>query len=71
VTGPFVGVVEIVCGAPLIAGLLTRLAAIPLVIDMLVAIVSTKLPVLLGHGFWGFSLQKRSFQDAFGPAFAR
>src|SRR5438128_2283109 len=31
---PFVGVVEIVCGALFLAGLLTRLAAIPLVIDM-------------------------------------
>jgi putative oxidoreductase len=23
-----------------------------------VAIISTKLPILLGHGFWGFSLPK-------------
>lgn len=36
----------------------TRLAAVPMIIDMLVAIVSTKIPILLGHGFWGFSLPK-------------
>jgi putative oxidoreductase len=56
VLGPFVGVVETVCGALLILGLLTRLAAIPLVIIMIVAIVSTKIPILLGHGFLSFSL---------------
>jgi uncharacterized membrane protein YphA (DoxX/SURF4 family) len=39
-------------------GLLTRLAAILLLIDISVAIVSTKIPILLGHGFWGFSLTK-------------
>jgi putative oxidoreductase len=52
----FVGVVEIVCGALVLVGLLTRLAALPLIADMLVALTSTKIPLLLGHGFWGFSL---------------
>lgn len=45
VMGPFVGVFEIVCGALIIFGLFTRLAAIPLIIIMIVAIVSTKLPI--------------------------
>jgi uncharacterized membrane protein YphA (DoxX/SURF4 family) len=58
VMGPFVGGCEVVCGALLIIGLLTRFAAIALLIDISVAIVSTKIPVLLGHGFWGFSLMK-------------
>src|SRR5881392_2395924 len=58
IMGPFVGAIEIVCGVLLIIGLLTRLAAIMLLIDISVAIVSTKVPVLLGHGFWGFSLMK-------------
>ena len=58
VMGPFVGCVEIVCGALLVIGLMTRFAAVPLIIDISVAIISTKLPVLLGHGFWGFSLPK-------------
>jgi putative oxidoreductase len=58
IMGPFVGCVEIVCGALLLIGLLTRLAAIPLMIDISAAIISTKVPILLGHGFWRFSLPK-------------
>jgi putative oxidoreductase len=56
--GAFVGGVEIVCGALVIIGLLTRFAAIPLLIDISVALVSTKMPILLGQGFWGFSVTK-------------
>jgi len=58
--GPFVGVVEIVCGALLIVGLLTRLAAIPLVIDISVAIVTTKLPMLAKSGFWSMAHEART-----------
>jgi putative oxidoreductase len=58
VMGPFVGVVEIVCGALIMVGPLTRLAAIPLIITMIVAIISTKIPILLGHEFWIFHLPK-------------
>jgi len=54
----FVGVCEIVCGALLILGLLTRWAAIPMIINISVAIISTKIPLLLGHGFWMFNLPK-------------
>ena len=60
VLGPFVGVVEIFCGALIILGLLTRLAAIPLVVVMIIAIVSTKIPILLGHDFWIFHTPKIS-----------
>jgi putative oxidoreductase len=60
VMGPFVGGVETVCGLLVLMGLATRFACIPLVFDMLVAIVSTKIPILLGYGFWGFSLRKLS-----------
>jgi uncharacterized membrane protein YphA (DoxX/SURF4 family) len=56
VMGPFVGAVEIVCGLLIILGLLTRLAAIPLIIIMIVALVSTKLPILLGHDVGMFHL---------------
>jgi len=56
VMGPFVGIVEMICGALIIVGLLTRLAAIPLIIVMVVAIVSTKIPILLGQDFWIFHL---------------
>ncbi len=51
-TGPFVGVVECVCGALLILGFLTALAAVPLLIDIAVAIATTKFPLLLKEGFW-------------------
>ncbi len=54
--GPFVGGVETLCGALVLIGLLTRLAAIPLLIDISVAILSTKVPILLGHGLWTFTL---------------
>jgi uncharacterized membrane protein YphA (DoxX/SURF4 family) len=45
-------VCEIVCGVLLLFGLLTRLASIPMIINMLVAISSTKGPVLMKSGFW-------------------
>ena len=55
-TAPFVGLVEMVCGVLVIVGLFTRLAAVPLLIDISVAILSTKISILLGHGYWRFSL---------------
>ena len=66
----FVGTVEIVCGGLLVLGLFTRLAAVPLVVDMIVAIVTTKVPLLFGAGpepvsapprtgFWAFAYQSR------------
>jgi putative oxidoreductase len=57
---PFVGVIEIVCGAMLIAGLLTRLAAIPLLIDITVAILTTKIPMLEKSGFWAAMHEART-----------
>src|SRR5574341_292843 len=68
VMAPFVGVVEITCGSLILLGLLTRLAAIPLIIDMLVAILSTKIPILIGHGFWGFSLRTLPYYGFWGMA---
>lgn len=56
VMGPFVGSVEIVGGSLLLVGLLTRPAAFILLINISVAILSTKIPILLGHGYWLFSL---------------
>src|SRR5215510_16593247 len=47
-TAHFVGTLEIVGGLLLIAGLLTRLAAIPFVIEMVVAMLSTKIALYLG-----------------------
>jgi putative oxidoreductase len=59
-TAPFVGAVELVGGLLLIVGLFTRLAAIPLVIDMLVAISTTKIPILLKSGLWAVAHEART-----------
>ena len=50
--GNFVGAFEIICGALILFGLFTRLAAIPLVIIMLVAIAATKTEIFQKEGFW-------------------
>lgn len=52
VMGPFVGVVEIVCGLLVLLGLRTRLAAVPLLCVISTAIVVTKIPILFKAGFW-------------------
>lgn len=52
VLGPLVGGFEILCGALVLLGLLTRLAVIPLLTIMTVAILSTKIPILREEGFW-------------------
>jgi putative oxidoreductase len=51
-TAPFVGVVEIVCGAMLILGVATMYAVLPLLIDIAVAIATTKAPMFHKQGFW-------------------
>ncbi|WP_117885207.1 DoxX family protein [Aureibaculum luteum] len=48
----FVGTFEIVCGVLILIGLLTRLASIPTLIIMLVAIATTKSAILFNDGFW-------------------
>ena len=58
--GPFVGVVEIVCGGLVIVGLLTRIASIPLLINIFVAITTTKVPMLSKAGFWGTMHEART-----------
>ncbi len=47
-TADFVGVLEIVGGLLVMAGFLTRLIAIPFVIEMMVAMLSTKISLYLG-----------------------
>ncbi len=53
-TAHFVGVFEIVCGTLVLAGLMTRIAVIPLLVVICTAIGTTKLPELFrpGQGFW-------------------
>jgi len=57
---PFVGAFEVLCGALILTGLLTRLAAIPIIAIMLTAIVTTKIPILLGADFLGFKVRELS-----------
>jgi uncharacterized membrane protein YphA (DoxX/SURF4 family) len=56
---PFVGVVEILFGTLILLGLFTRLATIPLLINILVAIATTKIPMLLESGFWKAAHESR------------
>jgi len=60
VMAAFVGVCEIVCGVLFLLGLLTRFAAITMIIDMLVAIWTTKVPILLKSGFWSMAHEART-----------
>ena len=52
VLGPVVGGFEIVCGLLVLIGLLTRVAVIPLLAIMAVAIASTKFPMIGKSGIW-------------------
>jgi putative oxidoreductase len=47
-TADFVGYLEIVGGLLLLSGLMTRLIAIPFIIEMIVAILSTKISLYFG-----------------------
>ena len=59
VMAPFVGVCEILCGALLLVGLLTRFASLVMFINISVAIVTTKIPLLVSKGFWNFAHEAR------------
>lgn len=52
ILGPLVGGFEVVCGFLILIGLFTRLAAIPTLVIMLVAIAVTKSKVYSEEGFW-------------------
>ncbi len=55
--GPLVGWTELICGLLMTVGLVGRLAAVPLIVIMIVAIVSTKVPILLGRDWWMFTVR--------------
>jgi len=59
-SAPFVGVFEILCGILILIGLFTRLASIPMIINMIVAISTTKIPILLNEGFWKMAHETRT-----------
>lgn len=50
--GNMVGAFEIICGILILLGLFTRLASIPLIIIMLIALAVTKTDVFAEKGFW-------------------
>ena len=50
--GSFVGTFEIICGTLILLGLFTRLATIPLLVIMFVALATTKAEILTEKGFW-------------------
>ena len=56
----FTGIFEIICGAFVMFGLLTRIAAIPLLIIMITAFITTKWPLLVTKGFWIFAHEYRT-----------
>lgn len=50
--GSFVGSFEMLCGTLIIIGFLTRLASIPILTIMMVAIATTKTEIFINDGFW-------------------
>ncbi|HEY9525001.1 MAG TPA: DoxX family protein [Thermopolyspora sp.] len=72
------GILEITCGLLIIVGLLTRIATIPMIINMVGALVLTKLPLLWGNaalfpgesGWWAFAHESRvDLAQLFGSVF--
>jgi putative oxidoreductase len=57
---PMVGAFEVICGCLVLVGLLTRLATVPLITIMVVAIITTKLPILLDRGLWAAAHESRT-----------
>lgn len=68
VFAPLSGGAEIVCGILLLLGLFTRLATLPMIANMVGALLITKVPVLWGGsldipdgaGFWDFAHEART-----------
>lgn len=56
--GYFVGSFEILCGILLLIGFATRGAALAMLINMTVAIIVTKIPILFGESFGPFVLRE-------------
>lgn len=60
ILAPLVGGFEILCGTLILLGLLTRLAAVPLLVVMSTGIYTTKIPILLKSGFWKMAHEART-----------
>ena len=58
--GPFVGATEIICGIAVLLGAWLRIAVLPLLVVISVAIVATKWPMLRTLGFWAAAHEGRA-----------
>jgi uncharacterized membrane protein YphA (DoxX/SURF4 family) len=68
--GHLVGGCEILFGTLVLLGMLTRLAVIPLLTIMAVAIYTTKVPILLKSGVWKMAHETRTdFSMTLGALF--
>jgi uncharacterized membrane protein YphA (DoxX/SURF4 family) len=56
----FVACFEIACGTLVLAGFLTRIAVVPLIIIMPTAIATTKIPFFIEQGFWKMAHEART-----------
>jgi uncharacterized membrane protein YphA (DoxX/SURF4 family) len=56
----FTATFEIICSSLILIGLLTRIAAFPLIIIMITAFVTTKWPILVDKGFWTLAHEYRT-----------
>jgi putative oxidoreductase len=54
-----IGTIEIICGSLILFDLYVKKATIPLLVVMVGAILTTKLPVLLKSGLWAFAFQSK------------
>lgn len=54
-----IGAIEIIAGGAVLLGLVTRLAALLLLLIGIGAIITTKLPILMGEPIWVFPLRER------------
>jgi uncharacterized membrane protein YphA (DoxX/SURF4 family) len=60
IVAPLVACFEIGCGALVLLGLATRVAVVPLIVIMLTAIATTKIPILMHDGFWKMAHEART-----------
>lgn len=56
----FVAIFEITCGISILLGFFTRIASIPLLIIMITAFITTKIPILADKGFWSMAHEYRT-----------
>jgi putative oxidoreductase len=56
----FTGTFEIICGTFIILGFITRIASVPLIIIMITAFITTKIPILLHKGVWPWAHEYRT-----------